>query len=46
MIMTSPFDDKCGLDNRRLSLVGKMQTIMRESFLKKEFERIGLEAAL
>ncbi|MCM1125404.1 MAG: hypothetical protein NC429_02945 [Lachnospiraceae bacterium] len=39
-------DDKCGLDNRRLSLVGKMQTIMKESFLKDEFERIGLEAAL
>lgn len=36
-------DDMCGLDNSRLSLSEKMQTIMRESFLKAEFERMGLE---
>lgn len=39
-------DDKCGLDNRRLSLSEKMQTIMKESILKEEFKRIGLEAAI
>lgn len=39
-------DDECGLDYSRLSLVEKMQAIMRESFLKKEFERIELEAVL
>ncbi|MCM1113276.1 MAG: hypothetical protein NC399_08500 [Muribaculum sp.] len=39
-------DDECGLYNSRLSLAEKMQTILRESFLKQEFERIGLEAAL
>lgn len=37
-------DDKCGLDNSRLTLYGKMSTILKESFLKREFERIGLEA--
>jgi len=37
-------DDECGLDNSRLSLVEKMQTILKESFLKQELERIGLEA--
>lgn len=39
-------DDKCGLDNSRLSLKEKMQIIIRESFLKKEFERIELETVL
>lgn len=39
-------NDACGLDNSRLSLTEKMQTILRESFLKQEFERIGLEAVL
>jgi hypothetical protein len=38
-------DDKCGLDNGRLSLVEKMHAILRESFLRREFERIGLEEA-
>lgn len=39
-------DDKCGLDNSGLSLVEKMRAIMRESFLKKEFERLGLGTVL
>ncbi|MDE7204559.1 MAG: hypothetical protein K2O91_22275 [Lachnospiraceae bacterium] len=39
-------DDKCGLDNRRPSLVEKMQAILRESFLEQEFKRMGLEAVL
>lgn len=39
-------DDECGLDNGRLSLAEKMQAILRESFLRREFERIGLEVAL
>lgn len=39
-------DDACGLDNRRPSLAGKMQVILQESFLRREFERIGLEVAL
>ncbi|MCM1170635.1 MAG: hypothetical protein NC393_00745 [Clostridium sp.] len=36
----------CGLDISRLSLVEKMQAVMNESLLKKEFKRIGLEAVL
>lgn len=39
-------DDECGLDDSRLSLAEKMQAILRESFLRREFERIGLEVAL
>ncbi len=39
-------NDECGLDNSRRSLVEKMHAIMNESFLKKEFKRIGLETVL
>lgn len=36
-------NDKCGLDSNRLSLLEKMQIIMKESILQTEFKRVGLE---
>lgn len=39
-------DDECGLDNSRLSLGEKDAGNHERKLLKKEFERIGLEAVL
>ena len=39
-------DDICGLDNNRLSLKAKMQSVYRGTSIMKEFSKTGLEVLL